>query len=40
MAVDLIKQLEEAKDRYLNGDLSRRDFLKVLGSHPRFHNGR
>ena len=31
MAVDLIKQLEEAKDRYLNGDLSRRNFLKVLG---------
>lgn len=31
MAVDLIKQVEEAKDRYLNGDLSRRGFLKVLG---------
>ena len=31
MAVDLIKQLEEAKERYLNGDLSRRDFLKVFG---------
>jgi spermidine/putrescine transport system substrate-binding protein len=30
MTIDLIKQLEEAQDRYLNGDLSRRDFLKIL----------
>ena len=31
MPKDVIKLLEEAKDRYLNGDLSRRGFLKVLG---------
>ena len=31
MTVDLIKRLEEAKDRFMNGDLGRREFLKILG---------
>jgi spermidine/putrescine transport system substrate-binding protein len=31
MAVDLIKRLEEAKDRFMNGDLGRREFLKIVG---------
>ncbi len=31
MAIDLIKQLEEARDRFMNGDLGRREFLKILG---------
>jgi hypothetical protein len=31
MAVDLIKRLEEAKDRLMNGDQGRREFLKIIG---------
>lgn len=31
MAADLIKQLEKARDRFMNGDLGRREFLKILG---------
>ena len=31
MTIDLIKRVEKAKDRFMNGDLGRRDFLKILG---------
>ncbi len=31
MAVDLTKLLEDVKDRYMNGDLGRRQFLKLSG---------
>jgi hypothetical protein len=30
MKADLIKRLEETKDRFMNGDLGRREFLKIL----------
>ena len=31
MTADLIKRVEKAKDRFMNGDLDRRKFLKILG---------
>jgi len=31
MTVDLIKQVEKARDRFMNGDLGRREFLRILG---------